>query len=117
MVTALGPARYCPKPRNLVLTTVLRVVGLSPFSSVAADVFDFIGTAHFVKASDMKRAVILPSVCVLSLRTGSTLAKAPPNQRPKHPPQQQQQAPPPPVGSRAPSAGLGRFLPGHLDRI
>ena len=85
--------------------------------SVAADVFDFIGTAHFVKASDMKRAVILPSVCVLSLRTGSTIAKPPPNKRPKHPPQQQQQAPPPPVGSRAPSAELGSFLTAHLDSI
>src|SRR5947208_1836912 len=83
--------------------------------SIAADVFDFIGTAHFVKASDMKRAVILPSVCVLSLRTGSTIAKPPPNKRPKHSPQQQQQAPPPPVGSRAPSAELGSFLTAHLD--
>ena len=117
MVTALGPARYCPKPRNLVLTTVLRVVGLSPFSSVAADVFDFIGTAHFVKASDMKRAVILPSVCVLSLRTGSTIAKPPPNKRSKYLLQQQQQAPPAPVGSRAPAAELGSFLTAHLDSI
>src|SRR5438874_4058500 len=65
----------------------------------------------------MKRAVILLSVCVLSLRTGSTIAKPPPNKRSKYLLQQQQQAPPAPVGSRAPAAELGSFLTAHLDSI